>query len=66
MADEFSISALFLRKAAIRLIDLVFLVYTNKKNRSKKWNGFFIYSKISGYAKTSFTLFAASSKVIAE
>ncbi|MDR6487809.1 hypothetical protein J2799_002314 [Chryseobacterium vietnamense] len=40
MADEFSISALFLRKTAISLMDLVFLGYTNKKNRSKKWNGF--------------------------
>jgi hypothetical protein len=45
MADEFSISALFLRKTAISLIDLVFLGYTNKKNRSKNGTVFLYIQK---------------------
>lgn len=41
------------------------LVFKHKKNRSKNETVLFIL-KILDYAKTSFTLFAASSKVIAE
>ena len=41
-------------------------LHFNKKTVPKNETVFLFYIKILDYAKTSFTLFAASSKVIAE
>ncbi len=41
-------------------------IMLENKKPFQNWNGSLFYLKILDYAKTSFTLFAASSKVIAE